>query len=151
MQVHRIEKKQHEDAYPPRGSLFANGRWSTKDMWVVYTSENIALAKLETLANCGPKTPENRFLLTFEIAEEAPLTEIMVEDLPSNWWQVPYPKELADMIREINTRREYVGVIVPSVQSSREKNILLLPDHPDFNKYVKKIEDSEENFDPRLK
>lgn len=151
MLVYRIEKKKHRDTWPPKGSLFANGRWNTRDMWVVYTSESIALAKLEALANCGPSIPENRFLLTLEVAEDSPMAEILSEDLPQDWWSVPYPRELSSIIKEIMNERKYVGVIVPSAQSPRERNLLLLPDHPDFNRYVTRKDDTDEFFDPRLK
>ena len=151
MYVYKIEKKKYKNTYPPRGSLFANGRWNTKDMWIVYTSENIALTKLEALANSGSQIPENRFLLTMEVSENAPLVEITVNDLPSNWSAVPYPRELSRMIKSIIDTGKFIGIIVPSVQSPQEKNIILLPSHPGFNEYVTKVDDTDVHFDPRLK
>lgn len=151
MLVFKIEKKKYQSIYPPMGSRFANGRWNTKDMWVVYTSESIALAKLETLANCGPRIPENRFVLTLEISDDAPLIQVTTGNLPKNWYAVPYPRELAEIVREIMSTKEYVGALVPSVQSPRENNILLFPGYPDFNKYVTRLDDWNESFDPRLK
>lgn len=151
MLVFRIEKKKYRATYPPLGSRFANGRWSTKDLWVVYTSENIALAKLETLANSGSRIPQNRFILTLEINDDTPLAEITVNELPANWHAYPYPKQLAEMVKDIIANQRYVGVIVPSVQSPRERNILLFPEHPEFGKYVAKLDETDEYFDPRLK
>ncbi len=151
MKVYRIEKIEFKDESPPRGSLNVPGRWSTTDMWVVYTSENIALAKLETLANCGSKIPEHRVLRIFEIDDRAPMVEISENDLPDNWNAIPYPSELASIIKGIIESKKFVSAIVPAVQSRYENNILLFPDFPDFNKYVMEVDVNEEYFDSRLK
>lgn len=118
---------------------------------MVYTSETVALAKLETLANTGSTIPANRVLRIIEIKDEAPVIEITPEDLPSNWHQVPYPQELAAMIKRVIDSRQYVAAMVPSAQSSREHNILLFPDHPEFDQYVKEVSSETEGFDLRLK
>ena len=150
MEVYRIEKKAYKDIFPPRGSLFSAGRWNTKGMWVIYTSDSVALAKLETLANSG-MIPKNRFLRVIEIKEDTPLVELTIDDLPKNWNSCPYPPNLAKQIKDIMDTGNYAGAIVPSVQSPRERNILLFPDYPDFKKYIKEKEQSEELFDGRLK
>lgn len=151
MQVYRIEKTKYKTTFPPKGSLFSNGRWHTKGMWIIYTSDSIALAKLEILANTGSKIPRDCFLRIIEIKDEAPLLEITIEDLSENWWYSPYPKLLANKIKAVMASEEFVGVIVPSAQSHQEKNILLFPDFPGFKKYGKEIDQIEEYFDPRLK
>lgn len=151
MQVYRIEKNKYIDIFPPKGSLFSDGRWNRKDMWVEYTSENIALAKLEALANCGIKLPKNRFLRIIEIRDDAPIVEITSADLPADWNATPYPQNLATIIKRIIDSKKYVAVIVPSAQSNRERNILLFPDYPKFDQYVKQVEMYDEDFDSRLK
>ncbi|MGK7390322.1 MAG: RES family NAD+ phosphorylase [Candidatus Cyclobacteriaceae bacterium M2_1C_046] len=150
MQVYRIDKKDYKDQFPPKGSLFSAGRWNTKGIWVIYTSDSIALAKLEILANSGV-IPENRVLRIIEVKNNAPLVEIKTSDLPNNWKDFPYPPVLATQIKAIIETKQFIGAIVPSVQSPLEKNILLFPDHPDFRKYVKEKEQVEEYFDSRLK
>ena len=151
MLVYRVEKNKYRKVYPPEGSKFAYGRWSTRDMWVVYTSESIALAKLETLANTGSQIPRERFVRTLEVDNSAPLVEVTIEQLPTNWTSVSYPKKLVKIVKDIMQEGEYVGAIVPSVQSPRESNILLFPEHPNFNRFIQKVDDSAEDFDPRLK
>lgn len=151
MLVYKIDKKKYQDVFPPRGSLYSGGRWSRKDMWVVYTSETIALAKLETLANCGSKIPQNRIVRIIEIKDSAPVIEITSDDLPPNWASIPYPKNLANIVSRIIESELFLGVIVPSAQSPRERNILLFPNFPDCKKYVKEVESDDESFDLRLK
>lgn len=149
MEVYRIDKRDFKDQFPPKGSLFSAGRWNKKGMWVVYSSDSIALAKLEVLANSGI-VPKNRILRIIEVKNNAPLVEIKPADLPKNWRDFPYPAVLAKRIQAIIETKEFVGAIVPSVQSPLERNILLFPDHPDFRKYVKEKEQVEEYFDGRL-
>ena len=151
MLLYRIEKCAYRGIYPPIGSKFSDGRWNTKDMWVVYTSENIALAKLETLANSGNKVPKDRLLVVLEIREDAPLVEIKESDLPASWVESPYPRVLASIVKGVMDTGQFVGAIVPSAQSPREKNVLLFPAFPGFEHYVKKMDEVEEYFDPRLK
>lgn len=151
MHVYRIEKEKHKDIFPPRGSLFTEGRWNRKGTLVVYTSETIALAKLEALANSGSKLPNNRYLSTIEIDDQAPVIQIHQKDLPKDWYRVPYKKNLAAYIQQIADSKGYAAAIVPSVQSPKEHNILLFPDYPDFNTYVRLISSEPEGFDSRLK
>ena len=151
MLVYRIDKKKYQDTFPPKGSLYSEGRWNTKSMFVVYTSESASLAKLEILANSGSKIPKNRVLRIFDVDDASPLIQITAKDLPKDWSAVPYPRYLSSIIKNIMDSGAYVGAIVPSAQSPRDNNILLFPEHKDFRKYVKEVDIEDEYFDPRLK
>jgi len=151
MLLYRIEKERYKNIFPSRGSLYVEGRWNRKGMWVVYTSETVALAKLEALANSGSRLPENRLLSTLELDDQSPVVEIPEDALPSNWNKVPFPKDLAYIIKQIINEKKYVAALVPSIHSSMERNVLLLPDHPDFGNYVKLVSGEPIGFDRRLK
>ncbi len=151
MLVYRIDKKKYKDTFPPKGSIYSEGRWNTKGMLVVYTSESVSLAKLEILANSGSKIPKNRFLRIFDVDDSSPLIQITTKDLPKDWQSIPYPKSLSSIIKDIIDSGEYVGAIVPSAQSARDNNILLFPEFKDFQRFVKELETEDEYFDPRLK
>ncbi len=151
MLLYRIEKQAYINIFPTRGSLFAEGRWNRRGMWVVYTSETVSLAKLEALANSGSKLPRNRYLSTIELDDQAPVVEILAESLPIYWNQVPYPRELAYIIKQVIEESAYVAALVPSIHSSMEVNVLLFPDHPEFDNYVKFIGAEPMDFDARLK
>ena len=151
MLVYRIDKKKYKDTFPPKGSIYSEGRWNTKGIFVVYTSESVSLAKLETLANSGSKIPKNRALRIIEVADSSPLIQITVKDLPNDCQSIPSPKELSSIIKKIIDSGDYVGAIIPSVQSPWDNNVLLFPDFKDFRKYVKEMESEDEYFDPRLK
>jgi RES domain-containing protein len=149
--VYRIEKEKYQHTFPPRGSLFAEGRWSRKGMWVVYTSETVSLAKLEALANSGSKLPANRYLTTIEIKDSAPIIQISQQDLPADWNQVPFRRNLSQFIQPVIESRAYVAIMVPSIHSPNEHNFLLLPDHPQFGGYITLVSSERMGFDNRLK
>ncbi len=151
MHLYRIEKAKYKDTFPPRGSLFAEGRWNRRGMWVVYTSETVALAKLEALANSGSKLPDNRYLTTIELDDQALVVDIPAESLPANWHRVPYPRNLAYIIKEVIEEKNFVAALVPSIHSPQERNVLLFPDHPQFGAYVKFVGSESVDFDSRLK
>lgn len=120
-------------------------------MWVVYTSETVALAKLEALANSGSKLPDNRYLTTIELDDQSPVVDIQTDSLPSNWNRIPYPKDLAYIIKQLIDEQQYVAALVPSIHSPMESNVLLFPDHPQFGQYVKLVRTEPVSFDQRLK
>ena len=150
MRIYRIEKEKYKDVFPPRGSLYVEGRWNRRGMWVVYTSETASLAKLEALANSGSKLPQNRYLVTIELKDDAPVVEITKEDLPKHWNKVPFQSNLAPYIQQIIESGAYVAALVPSIHSPVECNILLFPDHGKFDQYVKLVAAEPEGFDSRL-
>jgi RES domain-containing protein len=149
--LYRIEKQAYINTFPPRGSLFAEGRWNRRGMWVVYTSETVALAKLEALANSGSKLPDNRYLTTIDLNDQSPVVDIPMESLPSNWNKVPYPKDLAYVIKQVIDEKQYIAALAPSIHSPMERNVLLFPDNPEFGQYVKLVGTDPVSFDQRLK
>ncbi len=148
--VYRIEKESRSNEWPSKGSLFSEGRWNAKGMWIIYCSSTISLAKLEILTN-SRTLPKGRVIMEISIHGKAPLKKIKGSFLPDNWQQVPYPKQLHQLVEDQLKDNKYVALVVPSRQSPRESNYLLNPLHPDFKKYVKVKHIISLVFDPRLK
>ena len=90
-------------------------------------------------------------MTTIELKDDAPVVRIKEKDRPKDWDSVPYKRNLAGHIQQIIDSKSYVAALVPSIHSPVESNVLLLPDHPKFDDYVKWISDDAINFDLRLK
>lgn len=150
MHLYRIEKRRYVDNFPSKGSLYCGGRWHKMGMWVLYTSSNIALAKLEAMAN-SVILPEDRVLLTLALEDSAPLYHFRYDQLPPNWMQIPYPVELSLMVKNLYKSEEYIGVVVPSTQSPRESNYILFPHFKGFTSLVSLFREEAIDFDVRLK
>nr|WKN34517.1 RES family NAD+ phosphorylase [Tunicatimonas sp. TK19036] len=148
--IYRIERQTYAQLWPSQGALYGEGRWNRKGFWVIYCSESVALAKLETLAN-SKSLPSSRVLLEIEVDDKAPIKRIVPADLPDNWMQVPYPKELHVLTERWLQDQQYVGLQIPSRQSPQEDNYLLYPLHPQFSQWVRVLHRTPIEFDQRLK
>lgn len=148
--VYRIEKKARADSWPPQGALFSEGRWNRRGFWVIYASESVSLAKLETLAN-AKSLPAGRVLFEIEIAAEAAVREVKFSELPQNWMEIPYPTSLHQLTEELLALGKFVALKVPSRQSPGEFNYLIYPLHPEFSKFVTIKGITAIDFDQRLK
>lgn len=150
MIVYRIEKASRAEDWPAKGALFAEGRWNAKGFWVIYCSATVSLAKLETLANARA-LPQQRVLMKIAIANQAPVYHVPADQLPADWTNIPYPRTLHRLSREILQTKQYVALGVPSRQSPSEHNFLLYPLHPRFSEWVTVESISSVDFDTRLK
>jgi len=148
--LYRIERQSYAKLWPSQGALYGEGRWNRKGFWVIYCSDSVALAKLETLAN-SKSLPSSRILLEIEVDDKAPIKRISLADLPENWIQVPYPKELHALTESWLQNQQYVGLQVPSRQSPQEYNYLLYPLHPEFPQWIRVLGRTLIEFDQRLK
>ena len=149
MQLYRITSPTYANDIQGTGCLYASGRWHYKGTRILYTSEYISLAKLEILANT-PVIPKNQVLVTIEIPETALIKEITSNELPSGWWQFPYPNILADFTESWIKEGIYWIMKVPSAQSLTEWNYLLNPLHAQ-HALAKVINIEPIHFDKRLK
>ena len=136
--------------WPARGALFAEGRWNPKGFWIIYCSESVSLAKLEILANTRT-LPKQRVLVEITLSNNAPIYDLSLKQLPDSWTEVPYPRELHALSKDILQNNQYVALTVPSRQSPTEKNYLLYPPHPQFQEWIKVERTYSIDFDTRLK
>jgi len=148
MILYHLDKWKYKDVWPPEGTLHAEGRWNKAGQWLVYTSPNIALAKLEILANEN-HLPLKRVCITIEVPDNAGIYEVRNHQLPLNWMDKPYPNELVNHTENFLKLSKMI-MKIPSAQSYREYNYLINVRHPDFHTKVKLLDISEEPFDSRL-
>lgn len=134
------------------GAKKSGGRWNKKGAPVVYTSESIALACLETLVHIN--------------AQGLPLTRYLVRiDIPTKVWDLAkrlnaktagiawdaLPSGTASIERGQRWLQSNASalLLVPSVVIPQASNVLINPLHPDVRLIkAKKIEKF--SYDPRL-
>jgi RES domain-containing protein len=147
----RLVKVRHQaGAFSGEGARIVGGRWNLPGTRVVYASESLALAALETLVHLGSAAIDLRFVaFRITIPEHLTIEATPVRTLPRRWRnQPPLPETM-----EIGTRWTDAGravcLRVPSVVVPRESNFLLNPAHPEFRRIT--IDPPEPfTFDPRL-
>ena len=139
-------------AFTGRGSYQFGGRWSHPGIPAVYLADSLALAVLEVLVhnNLDKDHIEEAY---FQFHIEIP--KGMLEDvgppdnLPDDWGMHPPPNSTMDMGTEWLQSGRSLGLIVPSTVIQIQKNIVINPRHPDFDR-IKIHEPETVRIDPRL-
>jgi RES domain-containing protein len=151
MQIWRISKQKHaQTAYTGEGARRFGGRWNHPGVAMVYCASTLSLAALETLVHMEIMDAQNLLVAIPAFVPEQLLVEtISPAELPPHWRNYPAPPQLADLgITWLRTGNSS-GLRVPSAVIPIEYNVLLNPEHPDFNR-IEIGEPEPFGFDPRL-
>lgn len=132
MILYRIASRAFARDLSGTGALLYGGRWNSKGLRMLYTSQSLSLATLETIANLsGDKITKNLYCVELNFPDDLMIET--VKNLPSDWRTFPYtahtPKIGDDFIRKGRLCLKVPSAIIPS-----EFNYLLNPLHADFMK-----------------
>lgn len=149
MEVFRITHKKWASKLVASGFV---ARWNSHGFNVIYTAENRSLACLENLVHRnGFGLDSDYFIMTITIPNAVLISEIKYSELPQKW-------NLADENAHLLCRsfgddwiksQKSCCLVVPSAIIENEKNILINPNHKDFEK-VKLSLSQPFSFDNRL-
>jgi RES domain-containing protein len=124
------------DPFSPVGASLVGGRWNSPGLGVIYASRSFAGAMLECLAHAGiGRVPRTHVAVEIAIAAAVSVEQHDERSLPRGWDHSDLRVARAFGDAWIRERRAAV-LVVPSVVARREGNVLLNPQHPDFNKIV---------------
>ena len=145
----RAERVSRAEAFSGEGARLFGGRWNSVGVPVVYTSSTLSLAALETLVHAD-RSDLDRVWIAFrvDIPDELVL-ELRDEDLPADWRATPVSegaRYVGDAWAETHAS---VALAVPSTIVPVERNWLLNPSHPAFDR-VSIGEPQRFRFDDRL-
>ena len=149
MTVYRIVKARHaRSVLSGEGARVARGRWHRLGQAVVYTSESLALAAIETFVHLDEDGLHAKFVyFRIEIADSVAIERC--RRLPRNWRSEP-PESGSMNYGSAWLRAGRTAVLeVPSAIVPSEKNYLLNPGHPDFRK-IRAGRAVPFTFDPRM-
>jgi len=124
------------------------GRWNSKGIPLLYTSEHISLAVLEMLVNTQFKDYSISLdLLMIQIPVTASLSEINIKKIKKDWIEdFGYTAFMGD---EFIKDKQSLLLKVPSAVITEEHNYLINPLHADFKK-IKILETRSFKTDERL-
>jgi len=121
-------------AFTGEGAHRYGGRWNSKGFAVVYTSGSISLAILEVLVHIQIyDILEEYVYIPVEFDQKLSLA-LNPDELPDNWNQDPSPQTIKQIGDNWVESRQSVILAIPSAIVPTEKNYLLNPAHPNFNK-----------------
>jgi RES domain-containing protein len=117
---------------------------------MVYCASSLSLAALELLVHLDvADAPTDYVSIRADLPEHVQVEERDVASLPRDWRSYPAPLSLQDIGDEWVTSGRTVALMVPSVVTPIETNILLNPAHPDLSKLTRGTPQAYQ-FDPRL-
>ncbi|MFW2439941.1 MAG: RES family NAD+ phosphorylase [Arenicellales bacterium] len=145
-----VKKKYTSKPLDGLGGLHVDGRWHSKGKPIIYSSQSIALAKMEILTRLGGERPLMKAYSVFEIVfDEAETCRLEQSDLPDEWDSWPYGEATQMIGDNWIDEGKYLAMSVPSATEPRERNILINPLHPKI-RTVKAIDIGPAMFDDRL-
>ena len=143
-----VKQKHIATAFSGEGASKSGGRWNSRGVAVIYTSESESLAALETLVHIGTGS-RIRFSIVRLNFDKAMVETLALSALPPNWKSEPpgpATKQLGDAW--VKAARSAI-LAVPSVIIPSGLNYVLNPKHPDFSK-IAFGKPKPFAFDPRL-
>jgi RES domain-containing protein len=150
MIVYRIAKWEYLDDLSGTGARLYGGRWNDEGYPVVYTSEHLSLAVLELLANNIRKLIDQNYgYISIHIPETLLVQSINQSSLSPDWRKASYIDQTIHLGTEWLKSKSSAILHVPSAVLSQEFNLLLNPQHEDFEKI--QIQSKEKlNLDGRI-
>lgn len=145
----RIVKARHaRSAFSGEGARIAGGRWSRPGEAVVYASDSLALAAIETFVHLGEDGLHIRFVyFRVDIPDDLAIQRCR---RPPPGWRAEPPEAASTRYGSEWVRRGRTAVLdVPSAIVPSERNYLLNPHHTDFAR-IRIGRATPFVFDPRL-
>jgi RES domain-containing protein len=150
MIVYRLSRGKFRNDLSGRGAEMAGGRWNSKGVAMLYTSESIALCTVEIAVHMPLGiVPLDYFLVRVEFPDDTPIKELSTKDLPGNWKSFPHSNATQEIGDSFVSEEEYLVYKVPSATVQGNYNYLINPRHKDFNT-VRVIDSVPFEFDKRL-
>ena len=112
------------------GAMIYGARWNSPGRRVIYAAETYAAALLEILVHASGSVPQSQGYVEIEIPSGLSIEEIAEDDAPG-WDSPSFEATRAFGDRWYDERRTPV-LIVPSVVTRVERNLLINQEHPEF-------------------
>ncbi|QLG45413.1 RES family NAD+ phosphorylase [Costertonia aggregata] len=150
MKLYRLSKEKYKDDLSGKGAERYGGRWNTKGMRMVYTSDSRALAKLEVAVHVSlNRLPRNYYMVTINIPDRLISTYESSMLKGKNWKNNPPIKFTQSEGDGFLRNKEGLALRVPSAVVQGDYNILINPEHPDIKK-TSVLQVEKFDFDIRL-
>lgn len=150
MIVYRLAKKKFCNDLSGRGAELAGGRWNSKGVAMLYTSQSRALCLAEIAVNLPIGiVPDDYYLVEIEFPDSASILKLNLKELKSDWNSFPHSSETQQLGDDFVFKSKSLVLQVPSAVVQGDFNFLINPKHPEFYKIT--INNTERfSFDERL-
>jgi RES domain-containing protein len=132
------------------GAFRSGGRWNSKGVYMLYTSENSSLAYLENLVHFDKiLTPPQLFIVELEVLNDSLIYTLPETDYPKDWMKLSLIANQRQGDRWMSEKK-WLGIKIRSAINMLEYNILLNPLYPQYHDLVRVISVQEIPVDDRL-
>jgi RES domain-containing protein len=114
------------------GAMLRGARWNSPGRRVIYAAETYAGALLEVLVHASGSIPKNQARIRIDIPAGIAIERVAPADLPG-WDSSGFAASRQYGDHWYDARRTLV-LVVPSIVTRLENNVLINQDHPDFAK-----------------
>ncbi len=150
MIVYRLAKTTYSHDLSGKGAEKAGGRWNSRGVAMVYTSESRALCAVEIAVHTPLGILPNDFqLITIEIPEVIKIYKIQQKELPPDWDSIPHSGKTQVLGDDFIKENEFGVMKVPSAVVKGDSNYLINPNHKDAGK-IKILKAEPFIFDQRI-
>ena len=150
MRVYRLGKSAYATDLSGKGAEKAGGRWNSKGVAILYTSDSRALSTAEIAVHTPlGNLPKDYTLVSIEIPDELLIGTISQDQLPPDWKVFPHNHSTQEIGDAFIKQSIYPVLKAPSAVVQGEFNYLLNPNHPDFHR-IKIVASENFEFDDRL-
>jgi RES domain-containing protein len=133
-----------------KGAAIKGARWNSIGVELIYLASNRSLAMAEVAVHFALATiPDDYVMLTIYIPDNLSIKKINESTLPSEWNTFPHPAATQFVGDKFIIANKYCVMQIPSAVTQGDYNILINPNHPEFNK-IKIIETVKFPFDKRI-
>jgi RES domain-containing protein len=133
MNAYRISLRAHSWDKSGTEAARLGGRWNSKGRPAIYLSTNLSLALMELYVRLGGlHSHENWVITELDIPIDVPMDMWSADDLPYGWNMTMFPHVAQSKGDAFLAKKEYVGVMLPSMLIPQEYHILLNPLHDDI-------------------
>jgi RES domain-containing protein len=133
--VYRAGKDSYLKDLDGLGARIVGGRWNSKGVPMIYTSENIPLCMLEVLVHVPLNLiPDDYKIAQIQIPDSMDVLELLPTKLPADWNKIPHSASTQKIGDEFILANKYLVFKVPSVVAPGSFNYLINPVHPEIKK-----------------
>ena len=150
MQLFRLSKSLFSNDLSGKGAELTGGRWNSKGVAMIYCSASRALCVTEIAVRVPLGIlPTDYKLITLEIPDNIPVTELKNDQLPADWKSIPHSASTQEMGDRFIVANKYLILKVPSVVVQGDFNYLINPGHKEMRK-VRIVNTETFSFDDRI-
>lgn len=131
MIVYRLTKGKYHLDLSGKGAELYGGRWNSKGVSMLYTSESRALAFAEIAMHIHMGIiPKDYFLISISIPDTAGILKLTESDMPADWRYNPHSNTTQQIGDQFVADNKFLVLQVPSAVVPGDYNFLVNPNHP---------------------